>query len=73
MASALVVGVGLALMAVLAVSVLGTVTRRERLMFVPGVLLVMVAMTFLSGLLAGGLAVVGLALVFASAVPMLVE
>ena len=73
MTSALVVGVGLALMAVLAVSVLGTVTRRERLAFVPGVLLVMLAMTFLSGLLAGAVAVVGLGLVLASSIPMLVE
>lgn len=73
MAQHLVVGIGLALIAVLAVSVLGTVTRRERLLFVPGVLLVMLAMTFLSGVLAGGVAVVGLGLVLASSIPLLVE
>ena len=63
--------VGLGLMVVLAVSVVGTVKRRERLVFVPGVLLVIVGMTFLSGLLAGTVAVVGLALVLASSLPML--
>lgn len=73
MVSDLVVGIGFAGMVVLAVTVLGTVKRPERLAFVPGVLLVMLGMTFLSGLLAGGVAVVGLALVLASTVPMLVE
>lgn len=71
MVNDIVVGLGLAGMVVLAVSVLGTVTRRERLLFVPGVLVVILGMTFLSGLTAGVLAVVGLAAVLASTVPML--
>ena len=64
---------GLGLRVVLTVTVLGTVKRRERLAFVPGVLLVIGSMTLLSGLTSGLLAVLGLALVFASTVPMLVE
>lgn len=73
MATDLVVGIGWAAMVVLAVSVLGTVHRRERLLFVPGVLLVVLAMTFLGGVAAGAVALVGLAAVFASTVPMLRE
>lgn len=73
MANDLVVGIGWAGMVVLAVSVLGAVKRRERLAFVPGVLLVILGMTFLSGLLAGLVALVGLAVVLGSTVPMLVE
>lgn len=73
MANELVVGIGWAGMVVLAVSVLGTVTRRERLAFVPGVLLVILGMTFLSGQLAGLVALVGLLAVLASTVPMLLE
>ena len=60
-------------MLVLAVSVIGTVERRERLLFVAGVLLVILALTFLSAAAAGALAVVGLAAVVASTVPMLRE
>jgi hypothetical protein len=73
MSQHLVVWVALALMGVLAVSVLGTVQRRERLAFVPGVLLVILGMTLLSGTAAGLAALVGLALVAASTVPMLLE
>lgn len=73
MANDLVVAIGWAGMVVLAVSVLGAVKRRERLAFVPGVLLVILGMTFLSGLLAGLVALAGLAAVLASTVPMLVE
>lgn len=58
-------------MLVLAVSVIGTVERRERLLFVPGVLLVILALTFLSAAAAGVVALVGLAAVVASTVPML--
>lgn len=73
MANDLVIGLGFAGMVVLAVSVLGTVTRRERLAFVPGVLLVILGMTYLGGAAAGLVALVGLALVLASTVPMLLE
>lgn len=73
MASDLVLGVSLALMVVLALSVLGTVKRTERLAFVPGVLLVIAGQSLLTGFAAGVVAVVGLALVLASALPMLVE
>lgn len=73
MANELVVGLGLAGIVVLAVSVLGTVQRRERLAFVPGVLLVVLGLTFLSGSAAGVAAFVGLAVVLASTVPMLLE
>jgi hypothetical protein len=71
MVNELVVGIGLAGVVVLAVSVLGTVKRRERLLFVPGVVLVILGQTFLSGLAAGGVAVVGLAAALASTVPLL--
>lgn len=73
MATDLVVGVGWVGMVVLALSVVGTVHRRERLLFVPAVLVVMLAMTFLSGIAAGLVAFVGLAAVFASTLPMLRE
>lgn len=73
MANDLVVGLGFAGMVVLAVSVLGTVSRRERLGFVAGVLLVMLGLSFLSGTAAGLVAVVGLAVVLASTAPMLLE
>lgn len=73
MSQHLVVWVALALMGVLAVSVLGTVKRRERLAFVPGVLLVILGMTLPTGRAAGLVALVGLALVAASTVPMLLE
>ncbi|MFB6361218.1 MAG: hypothetical protein ABEH59_07830 [Halobacteriales archaeon] len=71
MVNDLVVGIGLVGIVVLAVSVLGTVTRRERLLFVPGVLAVILGMTFLSGLGAGAVVVLGLVAVLGSTVPML--
>lgn len=73
MAQSVVAWVGLGLMVVLAVSVLGTVKRPERFAFVPGVLLVVLGMTLLSGLAAGVIALAGLVLVLASTVPMLLE
>lgn len=73
MANDLVIGLSFAGMVVLAVSVLGTVTRRERLAFVAGVLLVILGMSLLAGRAAGLVAFVGLALVLASTVPMLRE
>lgn len=73
MANDLVVGLGFAGVVVLAASVLGTVERRERYGFVAGVALVLLGMTFLSGLAAGAVAFLGLAAVLASTVPMLVE
>lgn len=73
MANDLVVGLGFAVVLVLVASVLGTVERRERFAFVPGVVLVVLGLTFLSGPAAGAVALVGLAAVLASTVPMLLE
>lgn len=73
MTSDLVVGIGWAGMVVLAVSVLGTVTRRERTPYVVGVLLVIGGMTFLADQAAGLVALVGLLIVLASTIPLLRE
>lgn len=73
MAHGVAVSLGFGGMVVLVASVLGTVERRERFAFVAGVVLVLLGLTFLTGLAAGGVAFVGLALVLASTVPMLRE
>lgn len=73
MVSALTTTVSLALIVVLLASVLGAVTRTERVWFVAGVALVILTHTGGNGLgpLAGLIALVGLAMVFASTIPLL--
>jgi len=71
MVSDALIGLSLAGVTVLAVTVLGTVKRRERLLFVPGVLAVILGLTFLRDTAAGAVALVGLAAVLLSTVPML--
>lgn len=73
MVSALTITASMALIVVLLASVLGAVTRKERVWFVAGVALVILTHSIGSGLgpLAGILAVVGLAAVFASTIPLL--
>ncbi len=73
MVSGLTTTASLALIVVLLASVMGAVTRRERVWFVAGIALVILAHSGGSGLgpLAGLLAVIGIAIVFASTIPLL--
>lgn len=73
MANGLVVGLAFAAMLVMGASVLGTVDRRERFVFVAGVALVLLGLTFLPGPAGGALAFLGFVAVVASTVPLLRE
>jgi hypothetical protein len=73
MASPLVTSVSLALVVVILASILGAVSRRERVGFVLGIALFIVAHAVLPGFetAAARLAVAGLAMAVASTIPLL--
>ena len=73
MASQLTIMAGYLLFLVLVVAVLGTVTRRERFVFGAGVVVLLFAMTFLSGTVGAVVALVGVLAIVAAAVPLLRE
>lgn len=73
MATELTVLAGYLAILIMGASVLATVGRRERFVFGAGVLLLLVALTFLSSTLGAVVAAIGILAVVGSAVPLLRE
>ena len=73
MASDLLVGVGAAVFSAVALSLLWSTDHRARLLFVPGVLVLVLGSAVLPAPLAGYVAAVGIVAGFASTVPLLRE
>lgn len=73
MASQLTVWAGYLAILIMGAAVLATVSRRERFVFVAGVLLLLLGLTFLAGTPGAVVASVGVVAIVAAAVPMLRE
>lgn len=73
MATDLTVGAGYVAILLMWAAVIGTVERRERFLFATGVIVLLVAVTFLSGTAGAVVAFVGIAAVVWAAVPLLRE